>query len=239
MYNHPYNMPYWPPVFPWNFAPPRQNQVHLSKIQKPKKCIVGGKEYTTLEELYADPERKDPLIGMKYAVHVEDHTRSLIRCTLCDVEADIPGIAPHFLGFKHRKRYISQAYPEMLKPSKQPTEKLSKWEAMKMLARKVESMEGIKEIKIPHARESGPQPSKDGGSKETSVSCATNVPSVKASSDLIKNDEKSKDEKMVSCNLEVPSVTASKDLPTIDGKSKDEMKVSCNMKVSTILFFYL
>ncbi|XP_063307975.1 uncharacterized protein LOC134608798 [Pelobates fuscus] len=106
---------------------------------------VDGKVYYRIEQFILDPDRKRPLIGFQSFVELVDQrsARKTYKCTLCGVSAlGNSNIIYHFLGIKHRKRYIAMKYPNLLKYISSSKKKASKKDNFTFVEKKIEMLEG-------------------------------------------------------------------------------------------------
>ncbi|XP_064409281.1 uncharacterized protein LOC102365353 [Latimeria chalumnae] len=102
---------------------------------------------TNLDILINDPRRKEPVIGLPYLIEyrlADRHPR--YECTLCKVRTEANSMFEHLSGLKHKRSYISEAYPHMLRGNY--SAKFPKKSVINKNAALIEKMEGIKKIRV-------------------------------------------------------------------------------------------
>ncbi|KAM4705069.1 uncharacterized protein WCC33_009917 [Rhinophrynus dorsalis] len=113
--------------------------------------VIQEHKNKALSQFIEDPDRKEPLIGLKYAVEFKQVGSKpiLYKCNLCRVTGDLINIISHLIGIPHIKTVMGKDYKDLfanLKRSYLLKADLNK--NLKLTAKDLERKEGIKEIKV-------------------------------------------------------------------------------------------
>ncbi|XP_078543819.1 uncharacterized protein LOC144829004 isoform X1 [Lissotriton helveticus] len=101
--------------------------------------IPPAKKLTSLKDYINDPDRDEPLIGLKYVEEGKKiKGKRHYRCTLCEHDMAMQIMFDHLIGHKHRRSYLNRHFPLLIKGVQAPTVAV-----IKKLAKEVEEEEGI------------------------------------------------------------------------------------------------
>ncbi|XP_069476718.1 uncharacterized protein [Ambystoma mexicanum] len=97
------------------------------------------RKLTSLRDFINDPDRTEPLIGLKYVEEGKKNKgKRHYRCTLCELDMAMQIMFDHLVGHKHRRSYLNKHFPLLIKGVQTPTVAV-----IKKLAKEVEDEEGM------------------------------------------------------------------------------------------------
>ncbi|XP_006113122.1 uncharacterized protein LOC102446317 isoform X2 [Pelodiscus sinensis] len=103
------------------------------------------KDITCLKDFMKDPKREEPLVGLEHVVEIrfEGRKEPHYECKLCYFNTEMAPMIEHLCGYKHRRAYLSDKFPEKMKKNAQE----DKVSFLRRVAREIEKTEGLKKYK--------------------------------------------------------------------------------------------
>ncbi|XP_031441627.1 uncharacterized protein si:ch211-13c6.2 isoform X2 [Clupea harengus] len=150
-----------------------QYRIHLTTSQHLKKVETMSPVEIPVWESFVDYldylKLDEPIIGLSYLEQMEAQTlgngeiRLKYKCKLCNLEADLPAMASHVVGRKHRQKFLELQRPDLVTWNKYSINQQGKMVRAK--AEVVERQEGRgKPAELPrrqrNSRSNGPQRAK-------------------------------------------------------------------------------